>query len=178
MARFKDREATFEAPDGELYIGLASQPGLVWDMPRFSTTPGTVPILYTRNGGANQRWRFELDHESGVYTFFRIVNVHSGLTLALQPDDTIAQQPAAPTGPEGSHQTWAMAYPGFTGSSFEPAKPARPHPTGSTGTRLRIRGPEGVGGGPVDSIPATAGTPITIGRWETFETGWTFIAAT
>ncbi|WP_406401964.1 RICIN domain-containing protein [Streptomyces uncialis] len=174
MARFKDSDETHEAPDGELYIALASQPGLVWDMPRASTAAGTAPIVYTRNNGANQRWRFEVDHDSGVYTFFRIVNVHSGLALSVQPDRTITQQP--PTGigrPAGSHQLWAMGFPGSAGSSFDPARPAQPHPTGSTGIRLSMRNHQ-----PVDVTPASSGTLIAFSRWETFEPGWTFIAAT
>ncbi|MEU3598528.1 RICIN domain-containing protein [Streptomyces sp. NPDC006798] len=176
MAQFKNLEATFEAPEGELYIALASRPTLVWDMPGFSTAVGTVPILYTRNGGANQRWRFEDVNTGTMYTFFRIVNVHSGLTLAFQPDRTIGQQPHH-TG-VSQEQRWAMGYPGFHGSSFDPAKPAQPHPTGSTGIRLRVLSHEGPEGGPVDATPASSGTRIALSPWATFETGWTFIAAT
>ncbi|MEU3601251.1 RICIN domain-containing protein [Streptomyces sp. NPDC006798] len=177
MARFKDLDATFEAPDGELYISLASHPNLVWDMPRFSTTAGTTPILYTRNNGANQRWRFEIHHAGTVYTFFNIINVHSGLALALQPDNTISQQVRVNPSSQTQQQSWVMGYPGSRGNTFEPARPAEPHPTGSTGTRLRVHGARG-GGGPVDAAHAVSGTPITLNLWENFETGWTFTAAT
>ncbi|MEW1552096.1 RICIN domain-containing protein [Streptomyces tsukubensis] len=174
MAQFRDSNETHQAPDGELYIALASHPALVWDMPRLSTTPGTAPIIHTRNNGANQRWRLEVDHDSGVYTYFRIINVHSGLALAVQPDRTITQQPHAEARqPAGRRQIWAMGYPGFSGSSQEPAKPAQPHPTGSQGTRLRI-----LEHGPVDASPAASGTLIALSRGADFETGWTFIAAT
>ncbi|MFE9663149.1 RICIN domain-containing protein [Streptomyces sp. NPDC005955] len=176
MAEFRDINETHQAPDGELYIALASHPTLVWDIPRSSTAPGTAPIIHTRNNGANQRWRLEVDHDSGVYTFFRIINVHSGLALAVQPDRTITQQPRAEAGhsqPAGRRQLWAMGYPGFTGSTFDPAKPAQPHPTGSQGTRLRI-----LEHGPVDATPVASGTRIALSRGAAFETGWTFIAAT
>lgn len=172
MAQFRDLDETHQAPDGELYIALASHPTLVWDMPRLSTAPGTAPIIYTRNNGANQRWRFEVDHHGTRYTFFRIVNVHSGLVLAVQPDRTITQQPHADAGqPEGRRQMWAMGYPGFNGSTYEPAKPSQPHPTGSKGTRLRILEHD-----PVDATP-TSGTLITFSEGAAFETGWTFTAA-
>ncbi|MFI1015781.1 RICIN domain-containing protein [Streptomyces sp. NPDC020965] len=127
---------------------------------------------YRGNNGANQRWRFEVDHHGTRYTFFRIVNVHSGLVLAVQPDRTITQQPHADAGqPEGRRQMWAMGYPGFNGSTYEPAKPSQPHPTGSKGTRLRILEHD-----PVDATP-TSGTLITFSEGAAFETGWTFTAA-
>lgn len=175
MAQFRDSDETHQAPDGELYIALASQPTLVWDMPRLSTAPGTAPIIYTRNNGANQRWRFEVDHDSGVYTFFRVINVHSDLALTVQPDRTITQQPVVLTDPwpQRRLQLWAMGFPGSAGSSFDPSRPAQPHPTGSTGTRLRI-----LNHNPVDAAPATAGTLIASSRWEHFEPGWTFIPVT
>ncbi|MFF6974418.1 hypothetical protein GTW66_24835 [Streptomyces sp. SID5473] len=174
MAQFRDLNETHQAPDGELYIALASHPALVWDMPRASIAPGTAPIIYTRNNGAHQRWRFEVDHHGTKYTFFRIVNVHSGLALAVQPNRTITQQPYADAGqPEGRRQMWAMGYPGFAGSTFDPAKPAQPHPTGSLGTRLRILEHD-----PVDATPAASGTLITFSQGAAFETGWTFTAAT
>ncbi|MER7049291.1 RICIN domain-containing protein [Streptomyces jumonjinensis] len=131
MAQFRDINETHEAPDGELYISLASHPTLVWDMPRASTAPGTAPIIYTRNNGAHQRWRFEVDHHGTKYTFFRIINVHSGLALAVQPDRTITQQPhAASDQPSGRRQMWAMGYPGFAGvaPSTRPSPPSRTPP--------------------------------------------------
>ncbi|MFE2044204.1 RICIN domain-containing protein [Streptomyces sp. NPDC059477] len=141
---------------------------------RASTAPGAAPIIYTRNNGAHQRWRFEVDHHGTKYTFFRITNVRSGLALTVQPDGTITQQPhAASDQPGGRRQLWAMGYPGFAGSTFDPAKPAQPHPTGSQGTRLRI-----LDHNPVDATPAASGTLITLSEWAAFETGWTFTAAT
>ncbi|MFI1018214.1 RICIN domain-containing protein [Streptomyces sp. NPDC020965] len=171
MAQFRDLDESHQAPDGELYIALASHPTLVWDMPRLSTVPGTAPIIHTRNNGANQRWRFEVDHYSGKYTFFYIVNVHSGLALTVHPDRTITQQPKVPYEQGGRRQLWAMGYPGFYGSTFEPAKPSQPHPTGSRGTRLRMLEHD-----PVDASPAS-GTLIAFSQGAAFETGWTFIAA-
>ncbi|WP_329012271.1 RICIN domain-containing protein [Streptomyces sp. NBC_00690] len=128
MAQFRDSNETHQAPDGELYIALASRPRLVWDMPCTSTAPGTAPIIHTRNNGAHQRWRFEVDHHGTKYTFFRIFNVRSGLALAVQPDGTIAQQPRAeyqqPQG-AGSCGPWA--------SPVSPAAPsARPGPPSRT----------------------------------------------
>ncbi|MEU0692159.1 RICIN domain-containing protein [Streptomyces uncialis] len=174
MAQFRDLDESHQAPDGELYIALASHPTLVWDMPRASTAPGTAPIIYTRNNGAHQRWRFEVDHDGTKYTFFYLVNVHSGLVLTVHPDRTITQQPKlAHEQRENRRQLWVMGYPGFSGSTFDPAKPSQPHPTGSRGTRLRV-----VDYNPVDVTPATSGTLITLSEWASFETGWTFIAAT
>ncbi|MER6914607.1 RICIN domain-containing protein [Streptomyces sp. NPDC000594] len=172
MAQFRDLDETHQAPDGELYIALASHPTLVWDMPRASIAPGTAPIIHTRNNGAHQRWRLEVDHHGTRYTFFYIVNVHSGLALTVQPDRTITQQPKAAYDQGGRRQMWAMGYPGFAGSTFDPAKPDQPHPTGSRGTRLRILEHE-----PVDATPSS-GTLITLlNTWAVFETGWTFTAA-
>ncbi|MFF3556112.1 RICIN domain-containing protein [Streptomyces tsukubensis] len=173
MAHFRDLDESHQAPDGELYIALASHPTLVWDMPRASTAPGTAPIIHTRNNGAHQRWRFEVDHDSGKYTFFYIVNVRSGLALTVQPDRTITQQPKVVYEQGGRRQLWAMGYPGFAGSTFDPAKPAQPHPTGSRGTRLRVLEHD-----PVDATPAASGTLITFSQGAAFETGWTFTAAT
>ncbi|MFE5857782.1 hypothetical protein ACFQ61_31765 [Streptomyces sp. NPDC056500] len=126
MAQFEDLEESPEAPDGELYIALASRPTLVWDMPRSSTAPGTAPIICIRNNGANQRWRFEVGHHGTKYTFLRILNVHSGPALAVQPDRTITQQlRVALRGPDGRWQqagrlqVWAVGYPGFAGSTFD-----------------------------------------------------------
>ncbi|MER5766218.1 RICIN domain-containing protein [Streptomyces sp. NPDC001985] len=172
MAHFRDLDESHQAPDGELYIALASHPALVWDMPRASTAPGTAPIIHTRNNGAHQRWRFEVDHDSGKYTFFFIVNVRSGLALTVQPDRTITQQPKAAYELGGRRQLWAMGYPGFAGSTFDPAKPSQPHPTGSQGTRLRILEHE-----PVDVAPVSGTLIALLTRWDVFETGWTFIAA-
>nr|WP_238937378.1 RICIN domain-containing protein [Streptomyces clavuligerus] len=180
VAQFKDRDTTFQAPDGDLYICLASKPNLVWDMPRSSTTAGTAPILHTRNNGANQRWRLEItDFQVSFYTYFRILNVHSGMALSVNDDNTLSQQPRDTTGtPPGPRQIWAMGHPGSVGNSYAPAKPTRPHPTGSTGIRLRVVNFDVKElGGPVDANPATSGTRLTFSPWKTFEEGWTFTTA-
>ncbi|WP_329012447.1 hypothetical protein [Streptomyces sp. NBC_00690] len=95
-------------------------------MPRSSTAPGTAPIIYTRNNGANQRWCFEVGHQGTKYTFLRILNVHSGPVPVVQPDRTITQQPhVALRGPDGRRQqagrlqVWAMDFRGFAGSTFD-----------------------------------------------------------
>lgn len=175
MPRIRDREETFDIPDGEVFIHLAGQPDIVWDMTANSTLAGGKTVLWRRHGGANQRWRVTVfDDETPYYTWFRIINVHSGMALVHQAaGDAIVQQPLAE---DGWSQVWAMGYPGFVGSSYEPAKPAQPHPTGSDGVRLRFQG-DGPGKLAI-AAPETAGTNLsTTRRSADYETGWTFVTA-
>ncbi|GAA2250120.1 hypothetical protein GCM10010232_42460 [Streptomyces amakusaensis] len=177
MPRIRDREATFDIPDGDVFIHLAGQPNLVWDLAGASQQAGGRALLWPRHGGANQRWRVTVfDDENQFYTWFRITNVHSGMALVHQEaSNTFVQQPLAQ---DGWSQIWAAGYPGFTGSSFDPARPAQPHPTGSDGIRLRYKGSSSLGGVITVAAPEASGTNLSsTDRWDNFETGWKFVAA-
>ncbi|GLF97882.1 RICIN domain-containing protein [Streptomyces yaizuensis] len=176
MPTIRDREARFDIPDGEVFIHLAGRPDLVWDMAGHSQQAGARALLWQRHGGANQRWRVTIfDDENQFYTWFRITNVHSGMALVHQADgDVFVQQPLAQ---DGWSQVWAMGYPGFAGSSYEPARPAQPHPTGSDGIRVRFKGDYRSGGEVAGATPETSGTKLSSAPWNAFETGWKFVAA-
>ncbi|MGV9312842.1 RICIN domain-containing protein [Streptomyces sp. NPDC003691] len=177
MPRIRDRDATFDIPDGEVFIHLAGQPNLVWDMAGASQQAGGRMLLWPRHGGANQRWRVTVfNDENQFYTWFRITNVHSGMALVHQLEgDTFVQQPLAA---DGWSQIWAMGYPGSAGSSYSPARPAEPHPTGSDGLRLRYKGGHSGGGVVAVAAPETSGTYVSsVNRGDGFETGWRFVAA-
>ncbi|MEU0687331.1 RICIN domain-containing protein [Streptomyces uncialis] len=182
MPRIRDREATFDIPDGDVFIHLAGRPDLVWDMAGASRQAGGKALLWPRHGGANQRWRVTnfYDEPNNHYTWFRITNVHSGMALVHQQDtNTFVQQPAGqPLSDEGWDQVWAMGYPGFVGSSYDPARPAQPHPTGSDGVRARFKGAYRTGGVVAVAVPETSGTYLSSTEsWPDFETGWKFVAA-
>ncbi|MFE3074326.1 RICIN domain-containing protein [Streptomyces sp. NPDC059247] len=165
-----------------MFIHLAGRPDLVWDMAGASQLAGGKVLLWPRHGGANQRWRVTIFHDEkdSPYTWFRITNVHSGMALVHQADgNAFVQQPAGqPLSDEGWGQVWAMGYPGFAGSSYDPARPAQPHPTGSDGVRVRFKGSYKSGGVVAVAAPETSGTYLSsTERWQDFETGWKFIAA-
>ncbi|MEW1552327.1 RICIN domain-containing protein, partial [Streptomyces tsukubensis] len=164
MPRLRVSGAAFDIPDGEVFIHLAGRPDLVWDMTGYSQQAGGRALLWQRHGGANQRWRVTtfFDEADNPYTWFRIINVHSGMALVHRAEnDALVQQPAAPhLSREGWSQVWAIDYPGRSGSSLGPAKPSQPHPTGSDGVRLRFKG-EYISGKLITVTPETSGTHLS-----------------
>lgn len=176
MPRIRDREESFDIPDGEVFIHLAGHPDIVWDMTGNSRQAGGKTVLWRRHGAANQRWRLTVfNDETPYYTWFRIINVNSGMALVHQEEgDAFVQQPLSEE--DGWSQVWAMGYPGFSGPSGYPAKPPQPHPTGSDGVRLRFQG-DGPGKLAI-AAPESTGTNLSSNwRWADFETGWKFVAA-
>ncbi|MFI1172826.1 RICIN domain-containing protein [Streptomyces melanogenes] len=95
-----------EIPD-EAVISLASHPSLVFDMAGASKEAGAGVILWNLHRQANQRWRIRPTTNSPGCETFHLVNVHSGLCLALYDDDRTAPITQTPV-EDGNHQQWWM----------------------------------------------------------------------